>query len=69
MQLSELSSCNSTLHTQLRELESVNSMQATEPQPEVLQVISSNNTRKGQMHLQKCNVKIWNALAKSAIAT
>ena len=31
MQLSELSSCNSTLHTQLRELESVSSTQATEP--------------------------------------
>ena len=30
----------------------------------MLQFIGNNNTRKGQMHLQKCNVKIWNALAK-----
>ena len=71
MQLSELSSCNSILDTQLMELESANSMQATEPHknaamhrqqqyPKRVECTCKSATSKYGMHLQKCNRNIAN---------
>ena len=56
MQLSELSSCNSIPNTQLRELESARSMQATEPYG-MLPSTSSTNTRKGSNALAKVQLE------------
>ena len=55
MQLRELSSWSSILNTQLRELESANSMQATEPYKNAADVLGSSNTRKGMNALAKGN--------------
>ena len=72
MQLRELNLSNSILNSELRELEAMSPKWAR-LHYRVLQLYSSNNTLCGTectcksatskygMHLQKCNLKIWNS--------
>ena len=64
MKLKELGSSNSILNPQLMELESVNSTSATEPHKKCSNALAAAIPEKGRMHLQKCNLKIGNALEK-----